>query len=130
MGSIGAKSRRSAAASHRLDPLGQSGDRGRLEERAKRDLHAECLAESRDDLRRQQEWPPRSKKLSWAPTRSTPKSDPQTDATISSIGPRGGTKSATCRKPGLARVRKGLPIDLAVGRQRQRVEHTNAEGIM
>ena len=43
-----------AAATHRLDPLGQSGDRGSLEQGAERDLHAERLAEPRDDLGRQQ----------------------------------------------------------------------------
>ena len=48
-----------------------------------------------------------SKKSSWAPTRSRPKTSAQTDATISSTGPRGATDERVLPQPGLAREQAG-----------------------
>ncbi len=66
------------------------------------------------------ECPPRWKKSSWTPTRSTPSSSAQTSASACSVPVRGATCSPQLR-PGL-QARQGAAVDLAVGGQRQRLQ--------
>ena len=60
------------------------------------------------------------------PTRSTPSTSAQIPASSSSIGVRGATYPV--RPAAAPRRRQGLPVHLAVGRQRQRLQHHERGG--
>ena len=66
------------------------------------------------------EWPPSSKKLSSMPTRSSPSTSANSAHSISSCGVRGSRR--TCAGVRLRR-RQRPAVELAVGRQRQPVQH-------
>ena len=73
------------------------------------------------------EWPPNSKKLSCTPTCSSFKTSRQTPATSSSSESRGATYVPPRRRAIVLRRRQRLPVNLAVGQNRQRVqEHERA----
>ena len=60
------------------------------------------------------EWPPRSKKLSWTPTRSRPSTSAQISASTSSTGVRGATSPGAGPRSGLGRaLRSTLPLGLS-----------------
>ena len=67
------------------------------------------------------ESPPRSKKLSSTPTRSTPSTSAQIPARAASAAARGATWPVRRRRPVGGRG-QGAPVHLAVGGQRQRVQ--------
>ena len=110
-----------------LSDRGGDGLDGRRLESAERELDPEGVADPETRVARS-EWPPRSKKLSWTPTRARP-----------ALGPHGGDHSSIgrarrdvlIRRPRRSGPARAAPaIDLAVGGQRQGVEDTNAAGTM
>ena len=73
------------------------------------------------------ESPPSSKKLSWMPTRSVPRTSAQMAAMAFSAGVRGATYSAGGggRRPGAGRARRST---LPLGVSGQRVQAVKADG--
>ena len=110
---------------------GQALDGLVLEQRGQRDLFAEgrlpsmliiCAASS--------EWPPRSKKLSWTPTRGTPRTSTQIAASFSSIGRARRRRTGPTLEAGPIRRGQRRRSILPFARQRQRSRSTIAAGTM
>src|SRR5208282_5244590 len=66
------------------------------------------------------EWPPRSKKLSWMPTRPRSRTWAQIPTSSSSVGVRGATNVLS--SSGRVRCRQCPAVDLPVGQQRQGIQ--------
>ena len=77
------------------------------------------------------EWPPRSKKLSWTPTRSSPSTSAQMLASVSSIGPRGGDeRGVSSRDRSRSGAGRASRSTLPFGVSGSASSATNAEGTM
>ena len=123
-GPIGGASLHRPVAAGRLDPLRRAPATVGASNRARSGISTPNASRSRETTWvASSEWPPRSKKLSWTPTRSSPSTSPQIAATtLLGRGPRARSRRAVAAATGLGRG-QGAAVDLAVGRQRQRLEH-------
>ena len=125
-----AAGRRPSPIARRLDPRGQPRDGGAFERPRSGTSTSNAVAHPRDEPVASSESPPRSKKLSWMPTRSRPRTSCQIAArSASDWRARGRVRPAA-----VAAARSGggqrLAVHLAVGRQRQRSSITKAAGTM
>ena len=100
--------------------LRQSRNRRRLEQAADRNLNIQGRADAADQPRRQQRMTPSAKKLSSIPTRSSPSTSANSAHRISSCGVRGPRRTATAVTSGAG---SATTVELAVGRQRQPIQH-------
>ncbi|EYF04583.1 Hypothetical protein CAP_4403 [Chondromyces apiculatus DSM 436] len=126
IGTLGARQRQ-PRASGGVEARRQAGHRGRFEERAQRQLHAERGAEARDDLGGEQRVPAQREEVV---LRAHPANPEQTAPDLGHhlLGPGAGRDEAGGVVGVGLRQRQGPAIELAVRRERQGLQHDERGG--